>query len=142
MLLTRKYRFSASHRLHSSCLSEYQNEAVYGKCNNPYGHGHNYVLQVTAAGKVGREGRLLPPGELDRYVHQHVLSALDHRDLNQEVADFEDLVPTTENLAIVIARKLRQNWTGVFGDVHLHTLYIEETGRNSFELNDHEIQQS
>src|SRR5215218_6207516 len=102
MRLTRTYRFSSSHRLHSDQLSAETNEQLYGKCNNPFGHGHDYVVRVSVSGSVdGVTGRVVTPGHLDRYVHQHVISVFDHRDMNTDVAGFHG-VPTTENLALEI----------------------------------------
>src|SRR4051794_3739729 len=99
MKLTRRYHFSASHRLHSDQLSSVANSELYGKCNNPHGHGHNYVLEVTVEGEVDPEtGRVIEPGALDRFVRDTVLGAIDHRDLNTDIPDFTSLVPTTENL--------------------------------------------
>jgi 6-pyruvoyltetrahydropterin/6-carboxytetrahydropterin synthase len=135
MQLTRRYHFSASHRLHSDQLAEAANSELYGKCNNPYGHGHNYVLAVTVEGKVDPEsGRLIEPGALDRFVSATVIGLMDHRDLNTDVPDFTSLVPTTENLAVVVARRLRSAWPGYFDRAHLACIHIEETKRNSFHL--------
>ena len=132
MKLTRCYRFCASHRLHSSALSEAENEQVYGKCNNPFGHGHDYVLELTVAGQRDeRTGRLIDIEKLDRLVNHHLLSDLDHIDLNSEVPEFATLVPTSENLAIVIAARLRENWTFA---TRLDTIRLQETKRNRFEL--------
>jgi len=129
--LTRRYRFAASHRLDAPQLSAEENRAVYGKCNNPWGHGHNYVLEVTVAGPVAEDGRLVDPRKLDCLVEQQVLRPMDHRDLNTEVAEFARLVPTTENLAVVIGRRLRDAWRGTPA---LYKIRLEETSNNSFEL--------
>jgi 6-pyruvoyltetrahydropterin/6-carboxytetrahydropterin synthase len=135
MRVTRLYRFAASHRLHAASLSETENVELYGKCNNPFGHGHNYVLHVTVAGEVdNRTGRVVDIGTLDRYVQERLLDALDHCDMNNDLADFQSVVPTTENLAVAIERRLRDGWNGMFGQASLHRLVIEETPRNTFEL--------
>ena len=135
MRLTRVYRFAASHRLHSAMLSESDNAALYGKCNNPYGHGHNYVVHISVSGRVHNStGRVIDIGAMDRYVHEHVVDAFDHRDLNVDVDDFNSMVPTTENLSIAIERRLRRHWQERFGDVSLDRVLIEETARNTFEL--------
>ena len=98
--VTRKYRFSASHRLHARGLSEAQNSEIYGKCNNPYGHGHNYEIEVSARGPVEpRSGRAVDRAVLDRLVEDQVLRPFDHRNLNEESPAFRNVVPTTENLA-------------------------------------------
>jgi 6-pyruvoyltetrahydropterin/6-carboxytetrahydropterin synthase len=132
MTLTRVYRFAASHRLHSAELSDRDNEVLYGKCNHPYGHGHDYVLHVTVAGEPDQTtGRIVDIGALDRYVEQHVLRIYDHSDLNQDVPDFVG-VPTTENLAIDSDRRLRRAWP--FANAVIDRVLIHETGRNSVEL--------
>jgi 6-pyruvoyltetrahydropterin/6-carboxytetrahydropterin synthase len=133
--LTRRYRFSAAHRLHSPQLSDVQNREIYGKCNNPYGHGHDYVLEVTLRGPVDeRLGSLLPVETLDRMVRRVVLESVDRRNLNVEVAEFAALVPTTENLALVIADRLKTAWTGACGSAKLEKVMIRETKRNIFEV--------
>lgn len=135
MVLSRKYRFSASHRLHSDQLSREQNAQIYGKCNNPFGHGHNYVLEIAVDGAVDENtGRVIDVGLLDEYVRRHVLDDLDHRDLNADVPDFQRAVPTTENLALAIESRLRRQWQEWFGGAALRRICIEETKRNSFEL--------
>ena len=97
--VTRQYRLAASHRLHSAALSEEQNQALYGKCNNPYGHGHNYVVDVSARGPLDeRTGRVLDIRLLDQLVARQVLEPFEHRNLNVEVGLFEKVVPTSENL--------------------------------------------
>lgn len=137
MLVTRRYRFSASHRLHAAQLSEAENRALYGKCNNPYGHGHNYVLEVSAVGLVDpRSGRAVDVKALDRLVRSQVLEAFDHRNLNIEVPEFAFAVPTTENLGLAIRRRLALHWRTFFGEQgpKLSAIRIEETRRNRFEI--------
>jgi 6-pyruvoyltetrahydropterin/6-carboxytetrahydropterin synthase len=139
MRLTRVYRFSASHRLHSKELSAEQNAEMYGKCNNPFGHGHNYVLHVSVRGEIqNSSGRILDIGALDRYVQEQVITAFDHKDLNADTPDFLNVVPTTENLAVAIKRRLRESWHGRFGTAQLDRIHIEETARNRFELRSYE----
>src|SRR5690348_17856234 len=100
--LSRRYLFSASHRLHSGAMSDDENRATYGKCNNPYGHGHNYALEVTVSGKVDdRTGMVCNLVDLDGFVQKEILEAFDIQDLNK-MPQFADDVPTTENLCIVI----------------------------------------
>ena len=134
--LTRRYRFSASHRLHLSSLGETENEELYGKCNNPFGHGHDYVLEVTCTGLVDAvSGLLVQQQLLDRLVSEQVLRAFASRNLNLDVPEFTALVPTTENIAIVISNRLDVAWRKAFGDqLQLTRVHIQETDRNGFEL--------
>jgi 6-pyruvoyltetrahydropterin/6-carboxytetrahydropterin synthase len=134
--LTRVYRFCASHRLHSTELSDSDNAGLYGKCNNPYGHGHNYVLEVTAEGPVdAKTGRVCDVATLDALVHQYVLRDLDHRNLNEEAPEFANTVPTSENMALVIDRRLRAGWQPAFAGEwpRLSGIRLRETKRNTFE---------
>jgi len=137
--LTRRYRFSASHRLHSAELSEAENMRVFGKCNNPFGHGHDYVLEVTIAGRIDEETGLLTPVEwLDQLVRREVLSVFSHRNINLDVAQFASLIPTTENIALVIAHLLQENWhllnSAPVGGARLCRVHLQETDRNGFEV--------
>ena len=127
--LNRRYTFCASHRLHSSHLDEAENQRIYGKCNNPYGHGHNYVVEVTVTGKVDpATGMIANLTDLDGFVMREVLEPFDHTYLNKDVAAFRDVVPTTENLCIEIYSRLKS-----FPSAQLVKIRLEETGRNSFE---------
>ncbi len=127
--LTRRYRFSASHRLHSAEMSEEENRRVYGKCNNPYGHGHNYGLEVTVAGQVdARTGMVCDLAQLDEFVGREVLERFGHENLNT-LAVFERLVPTTENLCVVIYGVLARG----FRAAPVEKVRLEETMMNSFE---------
>ena len=127
--LTRRYIFAAAHRLNAPTLSEEQNWAIYGKCNNPHGHGHNYALEVTLSGPVNDEtGMVCNLVELDQCVSARVLDRFDHQNLNT-LKEFADFVPTTENLAVVIYNILKQR----FQAAHLEKVRIEETLMNSFE---------
>lgn len=127
--LTRRYRFSASHRLHSEHLGEEENQRVYGKCNNPYGHGHNYVVEVAVSGPVNpATGMIANLTDLDAFVDREVLEPFDHRYLNEEIAEFRQNVPTTENVCIEIFNRLRR-----FPQARLERVRVEETGLNSFE---------
>lgn len=132
MRVTRVYRFAASHRLHAASLSDAQNAELYGKCNNPYGHGHDYILHLSVQGEPDPvTGRVVDLGALDRYVRDNVLKIYDHSDLNADVPGFEG-IPTTENLAIDSNRRLRAAWP--FESASLDGVLIQETGRNSVEL--------
>jgi 6-pyruvoyltetrahydropterin/6-carboxytetrahydropterin synthase len=127
--LGRRYHFAASHRLHNSDLSEEENERLYGKCNNPYGHGHNYVVEVLVSGKVDpATGMIANLADLDTFVEREVLEPFDHKSLNEDVAAFRSVVPTTENLCIEIFRRLK-----AFPKAKLERVRIQETSNNSFE---------
>ena len=105
--LTRKAEFSASHYYHNPGLSPEENLRLFGKCNNPHGHGHNYTLEVTVKGKVDpRSGFVVDLKELKDILEREVLTAMDHRFLNKEVPEFLHAIPTTENLAIAIWKRL------------------------------------
>jgi len=136
--LTRVYRFSSSHRLHSPLLTKEDNCLVYGKCNNPFGHGHDYVLEVAIAGRPApATGRLLPLAQLDAIVGRAVVEPMDRRDLNTEVAEFSgELVPTTENLALVVASRLAVAWQAELASspARLVGIRIHETPNNIFEV--------
>jgi 6-pyruvoyltetrahydropterin/6-carboxytetrahydropterin synthase len=127
--LGRRYRFAASHRLHTLQLSEEENWRVYGKCSNPFGHGHNYVVEVSVSGKVDpATGMIANLADLDSFVERQVIEPFDHRYLNEELAAFRETVPTTENLCIEIFQRLK-----TFPKARLERVRIEETGNNSFE---------
>lgn len=128
--LTRRYRFAASHRLHSPSLSAEENDRAYGKCNNPYGHGHNYVVEVTLTGPVDpATGMIANLGDLDPFVERHVIEPFDQRYLNEEIPEFQVSVPTTENVCREIYRRLAK-----FPGAHLERVRIEETSNNSVEF--------
>ncbi len=127
--LTRRYLFSASHRLHCEQVGEEENRATYGKCNNPYGHGHNYFLEVTVSGQVdARTGMVCNLVDLDDCVRTHVVERFDHQHLNS-LPEFCGKVPTTEVLSIVVYNILKQR----FQAAHLEKVRLEETSMNSFE---------
>lgn len=127
--LNRRYVFSASHRLHADTLSEAENQAVYGKCNNPHGHGHNYTLEVTVSGQVDpATGMVCNLVALDEAVRREVLDRFDHVNLNL-CPEFRSDVPTTEKLSEVIFDILKQT----FQAAHLERVKLEETLMNSFE---------
>jgi 6-pyruvoyltetrahydropterin/6-carboxytetrahydropterin synthase len=127
--LTRRYRFSASHRLHSADMSAAENLATYGKCNNPYGHGHNYSLEVTVSGPVDpATGMVCNLVDLAGFVEREVLSRYHLQNLNT-VQEFAQLVPTTENLSVEIFEILQRG----FQKAHLEGVRLEETMMNSFE---------
>jgi 6-pyruvoyltetrahydropterin/6-carboxytetrahydropterin synthase len=130
----RRYAMSASHRLHTDALSEAENRAAYGKCNNPHGHGHNYVLEVLAQGAVNAEtGMVINLADLDAIVQSRVLDRFDHTNLNLDPL-FADTVPTTENLCKVVYRLL----DGSLGPAKLEQVRVEETENNFFEFSGEE----
>ena len=121
--LTRRYMFSASHRLHNEAMSAEENVAIYGKCNNPYGHGHNYTVEVTVSGKIdAKTGMVCNLADLDKCVKGQVIERYDHQNLNL-LPDFKELVPSTENLCVVIYDILKRE----FSLAHLERVKIEET---------------
>jgi 6-pyruvoyltetrahydropterin/6-carboxytetrahydropterin synthase len=127
--LTRRYMFSASHRLHSDAMSAEENAATYGKCNNPHGHGHNYTLEVTVSGPVDeRTGMVCHLADLDGFVHREILERFGHQNLNS-LPEFAGAVPTTENLCVTIFNILQRG----FRLAHLERVRFEETMMNSFE---------
>jgi len=127
--LTRRYGFSASHRLHSAAMSDEENRRTYGKCNNPHGHGHNYALEVTVSGPVHPvTGMVCDLVELDDFVQRHVLDRFEHVNLNA-LADFRGVVPTTENLCTAIYDLLHHG----FMPARVEKVRLEETMLNSFE---------
>ena len=127
--LGRRYRFSASHRLHSSQFSEEENNRIYGKCNNPFGHGHNYIVEIRVSGKVDpATGMISNLADLDSFVNERVIEPFDYRSLNEEVPAFQKAVPTTEILCIEIFQRLKS-----FPHAKLEAVRVEETANNSFE---------
>jgi len=127
--LSRRYLFSASHRLHSESMSEEENQQTYGKCNNPYGHGHNYIAEITLSGPVDpATGMVCNLADLDAFIEREVLARYDHENLNT-LPDFADAVPTTENLCIRIYEIVQRG----FPHAHLERVRLEETMMNSFE---------
>ena len=127
--LTRRYWFSASHRLHSDGMSAEENRAVYGKCNNPHGHGHNYALEVTVSGQVdSHTGMICNLMDLDNFVHEKILERFGHQNLNM-LAEFKRTVPTTENLCVEVFNVLQKD----FHYAQVDKIRVEETMLNSFE---------
>ncbi|HEV2274859.1 MAG TPA: 6-carboxytetrahydropterin synthase [Acidobacteriaceae bacterium] len=127
--LSRRYQISAAHRLHSNAFSEEENRAVYGKCNHPHGHGHNYVIEVTVSGQVDpMTGMVCNLADLDSMVQAEVIDRFDHTNLNLAEC-FSDQVPTTENLCRTIYGLVAKR----FSAARLERVRIEETANNSFE---------
>jgi 6-pyruvoyltetrahydropterin/6-carboxytetrahydropterin synthase len=105
--LRRRYEFSAAHRLHNATLSDAQNRELFGKCNNPLGHGHNYEFEVSVRGATDDRGTLIDFDELDRIVFEKVVSDYDHKHLNLEVVDFAETNPSAEHIARAIFGRLK-----------------------------------
>ena len=126
--LSRRYRLSASHRLHTDTFTPDQNRAAYGKCNNPHGHGHNYIIEVTLGGPVDPvTGMVCDLAALDAFARQHLLDRFDHQNLNT-LPEFQSAVSTTENFT----REVHRIFSG-FPHAQLTRVRIEETSNNSFE---------
>jgi 6-pyruvoyltetrahydropterin/6-carboxytetrahydropterin synthase len=131
---SRRYHFSAAHRLHVEALSEEVNRATFGKCNNPFGHGHNYVVEVTLSGPVdATTGMVVNLSDLDLFAQREVLDLFDHANLNTLEA-FRDRVTTTENVCVemwsIFSRFAESK---DYPQLRLQRIAIEETGNNSFE---------
>ena len=125
--VSRKAHFNSAHRLYRKDWSMEKNDAVFGKCNNPNFHGHNYELIVSVTGEIDPEtGFVMDVKILSDLIKAHVENAFDHKNLNLDVPDFEDLNPTAENIAVVIWNKLRVHITP---DLDLEVL-LYETPRN------------
>jgi 6-pyruvoyltetrahydropterin/6-carboxytetrahydropterin synthase len=126
--LSRRYHFAASHRLHVDALSPERNREIFGKCNNPFGHGHNYIVEVTLGGPVDAvTGMVTNLYDLDSFAQREMLELFDHANLNT-LEPFLDLVPTTENLCMEL-------WPifAAYPHANLERIRVEETGNNSFE---------
>ena len=134
--LTRRYRFCASHRLHNEALTDEANLRIYGKCDSPFGHGHNYVLEVTVEGPIDQEtGMVFDLVALDGIVEKEVLERFDHTNLNLDVENFRSRVPTTENVCTEIFSLLkdRLHGGGPLCAAQLARVRLEETSSNFFE---------
>lgn len=128
--VTRKMQFNAAHRLHNPAKSDEWNQRVYGKCNNPNWHGHNYTLEVTVRGEPDAEtGYVIDLTVLKRIIEEHVVSQLDHKNLNLDVEFMHGILPSTENLVIAIWKRLE----GKLPNGELHRVRLYETERNSAE---------
>ena len=126
--LSRRYHFSASHRLHSDRFDDAKNREVFGKCSNPHGHGHNYTVQVTLSGQVDPlTGMVCNLGDLDAFAKANLIERFDHKNLNT-LDCFANRVSTTENLSMEIHRIFSS-----FPAAHLERVHVEETSNNSFD---------
>src|SRR5262249_15630817 len=127
--LGRRYRFSASHRLHNPQMSDEENGRVYGKCNNPFGHGHNYTVEIRVSGKIDpATGMISNLTDLDAFVNERIIEPFDQHSLNEDVPAFKNSVPTTEVLCIEIFNRLK-----TFPHAKLEAVRVMETSNNSFE---------
>jgi len=129
MLFVRKYDFCASHRLHSAAISDEENRRLFGKCNNLHGHGHNYTLEVAVTGQIDPvTGMLVDLVKMDNVVNERVIEYLDHKNLNVEISEFQDWVPTTENVTRVVWQRLVDHLPA-----KLARVTVQETPNNFFE---------
>jgi len=129
LVVTRRVHFNAAHRLHNPALSDAENTRIYGRCNNPNFHGHNYELDVSVEGAIDpRTGYVADLGEIKRIVEERVTARLDHRNLNLDVPELGGVIPTTENLATFIWKLLEGNLPG-----RLKKVTLWETPRNCVE---------
>ena len=131
MKLTWRYRFSASHRLDTPALSAEENRTLYGKCNNPYGHGHDYVLDVTVDGSPDESGRLWSARRSTQLVRERVLARFDHRNLNRRYSGVRG--PGGDHRKSGGGRS-RERWRKLALPARLDRVRISETERNIFEL--------
>src|SRR5260221_273860 len=127
--LTRKAEFSASHYYHNPEFTPEENQRIFGKCNNPHGHGHHYALEVSGGGQVDpRNGKVCNLMDLDGFVQEKILERFDHQNLNT-LSEFEEIVPTTENLCVEVYGILERD----FRHARVEKIRVEETMLNSFE---------
>lgn len=127
--VTRRVHFNAAHRLHNPALSDEENRRLFGPCNNPNYHGHNYDLDISVEGEIDpRTGYVADLGEVKRTAERVVFAALDHKNLNLDVPAFADVNPTTENLVVEIWRMLEGELPA-----RLVKLVLWETPRNYVE---------
>jgi len=131
MLLTRRLDFAAAHRLHAPSLGDAENAALFGRCNNPHGHGHNYGVEVTISGEPDPvTGMLVDLSAFDEVLEREVMGHFDHKHLNYDVEEFRSVNPTSENLTLAIWRRLEG---AIPAPARLHRVVVEETDRNRFE---------
>ncbi len=125
IFITRKHHFCASHRLYNPSFSDEKNEATFGLCNNPNGHGHNYVLEVTLSGEIADDtGMVFDLKELKKLTQQEIIDKVDHKNLNVDVDFLTDIIPTAENLAIRFWKRLEPKITK--GQLYEVKLYESE----------------
>lgn len=128
--VTRRLKFNAAHRVHNPALSDEENRRTFGKCNNPYGHGHNYTLDVSVAGEVDpNTGYVFDLSRLKELVGREVVEVVDHHNLNVDVPFMKDVIPTAENLIVQVWRILE----GKMAPARLVRLVLWETENNYVE---------
>ncbi len=131
LYVTRREVFSASHRLYNKKWTDERNVEIFGKCSNVYGHGHNYVLEVTVVGTVDPDtGYVIDTKELKKIIRENVVDKMDHKNLNMDVDFMKDVIPTAENIAIKIWEQLENKIT----NGKLYSVKIYETENNYFEF--------
>ena len=131
--VSRKIEFNAAHRLFNPELPENENAAIYGKCSNKHGHGHNYLLEITLSGIVDRTtGFLFDLKELKTILEDEIINRFDHKHLNHDVAELQECVPTTEVLCVLVWDILEERLRNILNrELALHEVKIYETGKNS-----------
>jgi 6-pyruvoyltetrahydropterin/6-carboxytetrahydropterin synthase len=128
--VTRREVFSASHRLYNEKFSDEENERIFGKCNNPNGHGHNYTLEVVVRGDVNPDtGYVIDLKELKKIIRENVIKKVDHKNLNLDVDFLKDVIPSAENITIGIWNQLKSKIT----EGELHSVKLYETENNYIE---------
>lgn len=133
IFVSRSIEFNAAHRLFNPLLTEDENVEIYGKCSNKYGHGHNYLLEITICGIVDCDtGFLFDLKELKTILEEEITARFDHRHLNHDVAELQNCVPTTEVLAVLIWDILEERLGNINNrEISLYEVKIYETGKNS-----------
>lgn len=133
--VTRKSHFNASHRLHNPNKSDEWNQRVFGKCNNPNWHGHNYIIEVTVAGEPDPDtGYVIDLGELKSIIKKRVIDPCDHKNLNLEVPFLEGIIPSTENLCKAFFNEIEEEFKQIEDNTStLYSVRLQETERNSAE---------
>ena len=121
--LSQRFEFCASRRLYNPALTEEQNRTTFGKCSNPHGHGHNYEVQVMVKGRDNEAGGIMPLPKLEQIVQEVVIDQFDHENLNLEVSEFAKLLPSVENIAMVIYRMLKNRFAGIGAELASVTLW-------------------
>ena len=131
--VSRKIEFNAAHRLFNPHVTEEENFEIYGKCSNKYGHGHNYLLDVTLSGIIDRNtGFLFDLKELKVILEEEIIARFDHKNLNHDVPELQECVPTTEVLAVLIWDILEERLRNINNrELSLHEVKIYETGKNA-----------
>lgn len=129
VLIRQRYEFSAAHRLHVPGLSDQENREVFGKCNNPAGHGHNYQIEVAVRLPIDPEGQTADAGQIDAIVNQHAIELLDHKHLNTDVPQFAGLNPSVENIVKIIWDMLAGQFNGLGSGAELDELKVWETSK-------------